>query len=357
MGELFAQIHRFHLTNEDAGAFGNLHAGQSGDGHRTLTHDLGVQCAVDEQHLADLVDFVFLEEVAAAAGKFLPHLIINAVQHDDRLLAGADHAVVKGLGVDDGADRELNVGGVVNDGGGVPRANAQSGLAGGISGLHHAGAAGGEDDVRFPHQGVGHFQTGNIDPADDALRRTGGNGGLQNHLGGGNGGFLCSGMGADKDAVAGLQRNHGLEDGGGCGVGGGDNSGNHADRLGNSLDAVCLILLNDAAGLGVLVGIVDVLGGQMVFQDFVLNHAHAGFRDGQLCQRDTGLIGGGGGGQEDLVYLLLGVGGEFGLSGPDTCEGFFQRLDAVNDGIVHDDSSLDGSKVNGFWSKRCCFCV
>ena len=44
--------------------------------------------------------------------------MIDALQYDDRLLGGADHTVIEGLGVDDGVDSQQNIGGIVDDGGG-----------------------------------------------------------------------------------------------------------------------------------------------------------------------------------------------------------------------------------------------
>ena len=56
------------------------------------------------------------------------------------------------------------------------------------------------------------------------------------------------------------------------------------DGLGNLLDAVGGVLLDHAAGLGILVGVVDVLGGVVVFDDLILHNAHAGLVHGHLGQ-------------------------------------------------------------------------
>jgi hypothetical protein len=53
----------------------------------------------------------------AAAPK--PRACPHAVDDNDALLRGADHAVVKGLGQQDGRHREVDVGGLVDDGGRV----------------------------------------------------------------------------------------------------------------------------------------------------------------------------------------------------------------------------------------------
>ena len=117
-------------------------------------------------------------------------------------------------------------------------------------------------------------------------------------------------MGADDDAVAGLQRDQGFEDGGGGRVGGRDDRRYQADGFRNLLNAEGGVLFQHTAGFGVFVGVVDVFGSVVVFDDLVFHDAHAGLFDGHLRQRDTLLVGGGGGGQEDFVHLLLRVGRE-----------------------------------------------
>ena len=141
-------------------------------------------------------------------------------------------------------------------------------------------------------------------------------------------------MGADDDAVAGLEAQEGLEDGGGGGVGGGDHRGDDADGLGNPGDAVVVVLLDDAAGLGVLIGVVNVLGGVLVLDNLVLHHAHARFLHGHFGQGNAGLLGGDGRRLENMIYLLLGIGGEGLLRRPYLGQGFLEGFYAVHKGIV-----------------------
>lgn len=117
-------------------------------------------------------------------------------------------------------------------------------------------------------------------------------------------------MRRNDNAVTGLQTDQGFEDGR-CGrIGSGDNCCHHADWLRNLLDAVGGIFLEYAAGLLMLVGVIDILRSKVILDDFVFYNAHAGFFHGKLCQLNTGLVGGGGSRQKDSVYLLLGVGRE-----------------------------------------------
>ena len=87
-------------------------------------------------------------------------------------------------------------------------------------------------------------------------------------------------MRGDDDGVAGLQADKALEDRGGGGVGGRDDRTHDADGLGDLGDAVSIVTLDDTAGLGVLVRIVDVLGGVVVLDDLVLEDTAASLLDG-----------------------------------------------------------------------------
>ena len=330
MREFLGQLDAFHFADQDFGSGRHRDASQFGDAGSLLPDDPGVEGSVYQNGLANLFGFGGVEEVAAAVCEFGAHGVIHTVQHDDGLLRGADHAVVEGLGVDDGVDSQNDIGAVIDDGGGVARADTQCRLAGGVRRLDHAGTAGGKNDVRLFHEQVGHVQRGHVNPVDDTCGGAGGNGGIQYQARGGDGGLFGAGVGRDDDGVACLECQQALEDGGGSGVGRGDDGGNHAEWLGDLRHAVSLVLLNDAAGAGVAVGVVDVLGGVVVLDDLVLHDAHAGLLDCQLGERDARLIGGDGGSPENGVHLLLRVTGVECLRLAHAADGCFQRVHAVN---------------------------
>ena len=77
--EFLGDLHAFHLADEDLGRFGNGHAGELCNLECALANDLGVQCAVDDDGLADLFGLFRVQEIAAAVGKFLLHGIIHIV--------------------------------------------------------------------------------------------------------------------------------------------------------------------------------------------------------------------------------------------------------------------------------------
>ena len=130
MGELFADIHRFHFTDQDLGIFRNFHACHLRDGRCFLSYDLRVQGAVDDNGLSYLIKFVSLQEIASSVLELVFHRLIYALQDSHRLLGSTDHAVVKGLGMDDGINRQTDIRRIVDDNRSISRAYAQGRFTG-----------------------------------------------------------------------------------------------------------------------------------------------------------------------------------------------------------------------------------
>ena len=114
-------------------------------------------------------------------------------------------------------------------------------------------------------------------------------------------------MGTDHNGVPSLQADERFEDCRRCGIRGGDDGGDDANGFGDPLNAEGFVRFDDAAGPGVFVGVVDVLGGIVVFDDLILHNAHSGLFHSHLCQGNPHFVGGDGGGLEDFIYLLLCV--------------------------------------------------
>ncbi len=102
-------------------------------------------------------------------------------------------------------------------------------------------------------------------------------------------------MRTDNDTVSGFQADKTFEDSGRCGVGRRDNSTYNSDRLRNFCDAVARILLNNAAGLNVLVRVVDVFGSVVIFDNLILYDTHFRFFNSHFRKRNSLLIGSGSG--------------------------------------------------------------
>ena len=60
MCELFADVNRLNLANQNLGILWNLNACQLGNGCCLLSHNLGIQGAVYDNGLADLINFARL---------------------------------------------------------------------------------------------------------------------------------------------------------------------------------------------------------------------------------------------------------------------------------------------------------
>ena len=308
VAECLIRLQGSSLTDDYLNGLGDLEASHLCDLERTLTNDLSVKSAVDEHNLSDHVSLLLIEEHAASLLEFLLDIVVDGLVNDKGLLGCADHTVIEGLGVNDGVDCVNDISSGVNDSGSVTRTYADSGGAGGVCSLNHSRAAGCEDYINFLHEEVCKIKGRNIYPRDDAVRSASLNCCLINDLCSLNGALLCTGVRADDDTVSGLERDKGLEDSGGSRVGCRNNRADNADRLRDLLNAVCLVALDNAAGLCVLVCIVDMLSSIVVLDNLVLYNTVACFFNSHLCKRDSLLVSCGSGCKENSVNLLLGIG-------------------------------------------------
>ena len=99
-----------HLGDEHLGVGRHFDAGQFGNLGSGLADHLGIEMAFGEDGLAHRTHFVAGQNAAAMAGQALAHHVIDRIDRDHRLFGGADHAVVEGLGHQNGGDGALDVG-------------------------------------------------------------------------------------------------------------------------------------------------------------------------------------------------------------------------------------------------------
>ena len=335
MGKFLVQRNRGHLTDEHTGFLRNGHASKLCDLCRTLSNDLAVERTIDEDGFPHLFRFFRCEEIAATPEKFRTHGIIDGVVHDDRLLRSADHTVVERLGVDDGVYCNLNICRSINDCRCISGANAQRRLSAGVRCTHHTRTAGCQNDIRLLHQSVGHLQRGNIDPADDVLRCACLYRGLQHDLCRSNGALLCTGVRRDQDGISGFETDQRLKDRRRSGVGRWNNSSHNADGFCNAHGAVSGVLFNHAAGLGVLISVVDILGRIVILDNLILHNAHAGFLHCHFGKRQSGMVCRKGSRTKDPIHLFLRVGRKDLLCTAHLGELLHQCRDTIHQRMIH----------------------
>ena len=155
------------------------------------------------------------------------------------------------------------------------------------------------------HQAAGQIHGRLVNPANDIRRRAGLYRRAQHDLRRTVGGVFRPRVRGENDAVAGFEANQRLKNGGGGRIGGGDNPADQADGFGNGHGAKGVIFRQHPAGFLIFIGVVDIFGGKVVFDDFIFHDAHAGLGNRHFGQRNAGIGGGQRGGAEDFIDLLL----------------------------------------------------
>jgi hypothetical protein len=113
-------------------------------------------------------------------------------------------------------------------------------------------------------------------------------------------------MRGKQDSVPSLQREQRLENGRRGRVRDWNNTGQQPDRLGDLFNAERQVALNDAAGEGGLVFVVNVFRRKMVLDDLVLHDAHAGLLGGEPGQWNAGIVGRKRRAAENFIHPQLG---------------------------------------------------
>src|SRR5574344_843081 len=98
------------FADEDLDSLRNLDASHIGDELRRLSDDLSIGGTMDEESIADLIHIFLLEEVGTTVFELSLDLVIDIGDGDDFVLAGADHTIIEGLGMQNRGDSHLDIG-------------------------------------------------------------------------------------------------------------------------------------------------------------------------------------------------------------------------------------------------------
>ena len=270
-----------------------------------LTNNSCVNSTVDNDGLADSVKLLTVQEVAAAISELLLDLVINAVKNGNRLLGSADHTVIEGLGVNDGANCKLNVSGIVDDNRGVTRTNAQSWLTRRVSCVNHTWTTGCQNDVSVAHDCCSHINGRSWYPVDNTLGAAGLLGSITNNTSGSNGALFCAWVWGNDNGVSCLQSKKCLENCGRSWVSSWNNCSYDTHWLGYNSITCSWIILYNTTGLHVLILVVNVLCCVMVLDNLVFHYTHASFFNCHASKRDTIFLGRKSSFIENLIDLLL----------------------------------------------------
>ncbi|OQA95215.1 MAG: hypothetical protein BWY25_02492 [Chloroflexi bacterium ADurb.Bin222] len=264
----FGCAHLRQRRDQDAGPF--RHGEARGIRHkgRGFRHDRRIHAAIGVEEQASQGGGLLLAgEIGAFLAQELRQTPGDGLIGDDGLLRGADGGVIEGFGSHDVAGGAFEVGAAVHVGGHVAGSHAIGGLAGGVSSADHRGAAGGENQRGAPvrEQRLCARQANLLHAADQTLGRAGvlrGDGERLHCLVG----AACGGrVGRDDDGVARFDGNQALEDGGGGGVGGRGEGGNHTQGPGDFVEVAGRVVADDANGAQRLDALPDAARGELVF--------------------------------------------------------------------------------------------
>ena len=201
--------------------------------------------------------------------------------------------------------RKLYISSIIYNGRCVAGADADRGLAARIGRPHHTGAAGGKYQIGLLHGPVRQLKAGLLDPRDYALGRTGAYGGVQHYFGRLDGAFFSAGMGAYNNAVACFKGQQRFEYSGRSRVRGGNYCRYDPYRFGYFNVTITVVLFYNAAGLCVFIGVINIFRSIVVFNNLILNNAHAGFFNSHLGERNSRRICSRSSGKEYFIHLLL----------------------------------------------------
>ena len=181
-----------NFADNNLSVFRHFHTGHCSNFCRRLTNDVGIDSAVFQNCGSHFFTLFSAQNISAAFYKFFFNFIINGIANHNRLLRGANHAVIKSFRHQNRANCHLNVGRFVNNGRSVSRTNAQSRSSGRICGFHHSRTACSQNQICLLHKILSARQTWFINPCNNIFRRAGFYSFFQNHFCGFNRAFFSA---------------------------------------------------------------------------------------------------------------------------------------------------------------------
>ena len=284
-----------------------------GEDPRVLGDHVPVQLAADPQAVPDLPLLLGAGAVGALGLQRGDGGVVDRIDDDDGVLRRARRGVVEGLGEADLGRRVGEVGGLVDDRGGVAEADADRRPAAAVGPAHVVLGARHHHEVRGVHQLLGE-RLGHPRQDLHEVLRVARAGQLVPHHPGHPGGRGQAGRGGgEDDRVPPLDRQHRLVDRRRRRVRRGTDGGDHADGLGVLHQPAAGKLLDDADGPGALPQEVaqGAEGLAAVLDDLVRDVAEPGVPDRDLRQLAgaLGLVDRPGEGGDGVVDgVLAGVG-------------------------------------------------
>ena len=287
-GQGVVVIRLIQRRNQNLRLGGHLQPGLLGNPVCAFAHQRCIHALVRvrEHIFRKLLGLFLVEEVAVVGLHIVLEIFCDGFVHNHSLLRRTNHAVVECFRHHQVCAGAVQIGRFLNIAGHVARAYAQRGLAAGISRLHHARAARGQNGghARVVHQGAGGLNGGLVNPLDAVFWRAGLYSRLVYNAGRLGRAFLRRGVEAENDGVARFHRNQAFEQRGGGGVRGGRHAANYTHGLCNFHIAFHFIFVQNAHGFFVLDVVPDIFRGKHILDYFVFIYAAARFLHGHARQ-------------------------------------------------------------------------
>ncbi len=138
-------------------------------------------------------------------------------------------------------------------------------------------------------------------------------------------------MRRNNNGVSGFQRDQAFENCGRSWISSWNYRSDNTYRFSDLFYAESLILFNYTAGFGVFIGIINILGSIVIFDNFIFNNAHSGFFNSKFCKGNSRFVGSRSGGKKNFIDLFLSIGRKNLLCFLSATDSLFKLFNAVYD--------------------------